>query len=75
MAEHDCKNEAYDPACAECVRHDETCGKRCGTCNERMCEWFGPEPAITTCAAHYDECQSCNGDNPCRQCAEARRAA
>lgn len=53
----------------------DDCGqRRCGTCDERlMCT--GPEPATTTCGAHDDECQSCNNDNPCRECADERRKA
>lgn len=61
-------HEVHDAACSECVRHDETCGIRCAVCQERMCLWFGPEPAVNTCAAHDDECQSCNDDSRCPEC-------
>lgn len=68
---HDCR-ESHDPACPECVRHDETCGVRCDRCGERLCSWYGPEPAVT-CSAHV-ECVDCEADNPCRDCATIRRA-
>lgn len=71
---HECQ-KAFDQACAECVSHDATCGVRCSVCDERMCAWFGPEPAVNTCAAHDDECRDCHGENRCRACAAVRRAA
>ena len=63
----------------ETVRHlrcgVEDCGnRRCPVCDERlMCT--GPEPAANACGAHDNECADCNGDNPCRDCATARRTA
>lgn len=55
--------------------HVAACGQiRCQTCDERLL-CIGPEPATYACADHLDECADCNGENPCRQCAEVRRAA
>lgn len=49
------------------------CGDRCDICDERMCVTYGLAPAIT-CAAHR-HCVDCDTDNPCRDCADERRAA
>lgn len=49
------------------------CGERCDICDDRMCATWGPEPAVT-CAAHC-HCTDCDRDNPCRDCATARREA
>lgn len=64
---HDCTSE-YVATCDRCVNHDTTCGIRCGTCDERMCVFFGPEPAVLACGAHDNECQSCNNDHGCPEC-------
>ena len=65
-------HDLYRPECPQCVHHDETCGTRCDTCNERMCTWYGPEPAIT-CAGH-DYCTDCDQTNNCIWCKDARTA-
>lgn len=71
---HNCVTE-FNATCQRCVDHDASCGRRCGTCGERMCAFFGPVPATDTCASHDDECADCNAWIPCRQCAETRAAA
>ena len=51
------------------------CGlNRCTGCGERL-SCAGPEPARDTCATHEGECQSCNDQNRCRECARERREA
>lgn len=60
MSAHDCAT-GYDVDCRDCVSHDQTCGVRCDRCNERMCEWFGPEPrsCSTTCTDCECDCTAC----------------
>ena len=50
------------------------CGLRCDICEERMCATYGPAAAVT-CDAHR-HCVDCeDATNPCRDCADERRAA
>lgn len=53
--------------------HVPDCGQvRCDICTERL-TCLGLEPAVT-CPAHR-HCTDCDRDNPCRDCATARREA
>lgn len=66
MSAHDCVAE-FDPACPDCIKHDETCGTRCDRCAERMCSLFGPEPSVTCSACHV--CVDCADVTTCTECA------
>lgn len=69
---HDCVTE-FNATCQRCADHDATCGRRCDTCDERLCAWFGPEPALT-CDGHT-LCTDCDQTNHCMWCKDARTAA
>lgn len=58
--------QAHEMTCPDC-------GRRCDSCDERMCATFGPEP-MPRCPAH-PTCTACAEEPSCRDCAVVLRDA